>query len=111
MITWISKKQVFKNGKKFYKAGDEIPAELLTEARLESFKKKKLVKVTEEIKPEPEKVKPEKVAKPKPVIKEPEPVIKKSTVEESKPFIDESTFGDANRPLIPAIESQEDDND
>lgn len=92
MITWISKKQVFKNGKKFYKAGDEIPAELLTGARLESFKKKKLVKVTEEIKPEPEKVKPEKVAKPKPVI-------------------DESTFGDANRPLIPAIESQEDDND
>ena len=45
VITWIDKKSTMLNGKKTYRAGDEIPAGLLTAERIETLVKSKKIRV------------------------------------------------------------------
>jgi hypothetical protein len=77
MITWIDKKSVLMlANRKIIKAGQEVPAGILSDARIEVLRKQKKIKaVVSDVEPAP--VKPEKVAKPaKPVkVVEPEPEI------------------------------------
>lgn len=49
-ITWIDKKSVLRGDKKFYKAGDEIPAGSLSPARIELLKSQKKIRVGDEVK-------------------------------------------------------------
>jgi len=52
LITWIDKKSVLLHGKNRYKAGDKIPAGILTPARIDALVATKQIKIGE-IKPDP----------------------------------------------------------
>jgi len=47
MIKWIDEKSVLKVGKELFKAGDIIPADALSEKRIELFKSLKQLEVVE----------------------------------------------------------------
>ena len=49
MIKWIDEKSVLRNGKKVYKAGDEIPADLLSDSRIDHFSREKKIKIVDYI--------------------------------------------------------------
>lgn len=44
-ITWIDKKSVLRADKRFFKAGDEIPADVLSPSRIELLKSQKKIRV------------------------------------------------------------------
>jgi hypothetical protein len=64
MIKWTDKKSVLMYKGKIFKAGDAIPAGILSENQTADFKSLKKIKVDEPAKPEP---KPVKVIEPEPV--------------------------------------------
>ena len=49
MIKWIDKRSVLSSGNKSFKAGDVIPAGLLSQSRIEDLKKQGKISVTGEI--------------------------------------------------------------
>lgn len=49
-LTWIDKKSVLRADKRFFKAGDEIPADVLSPGRIELLKSQKKIRVGEEVK-------------------------------------------------------------
>ena len=62
MITWIDKRSVLMLAdRKLIKAGQEVPAGVLSDARIELLKKQKKIKVVASEPVKPEKVKHEKV--------------------------------------------------
>jgi hypothetical protein len=64
MIKWTDKKSVLMYKGKIFKAGDAIPAGILSDNQIADFKSLKKIKVDEPAKPEP---KPVKVIEPEPV--------------------------------------------
>ena len=46
-LTWIDKKSVLRADKRFFKAGDEIPADVLSPGRIELLKSQKKIRIGE----------------------------------------------------------------
>jgi hypothetical protein len=84
-ITWIDKKSTLLHGKNTYKAGDTIPAGILSASRLDTFVKAKKIRIGDPVADASVKVKTlmglEVAAKV--ILPEPEPV--PEPVEEKKP--------------------------
>ena len=100
MITWIDKKSVLMlANRKIIKAGQTVPAGILSDARIEALKKQKKIKVVVSESVEPvavkEKPKPVKIEKPKPVkpvkVVEPEPEIIETPEPEFTPEADDES--------------------
>jgi len=86
MIKWTDKKSVLMYKGKIFKAGDAIPAGILSDNQIADFKSLKKIKVDEPAKPEPKPVEPVKIEK---VVEKKERPVKKIEPEPEPEIIPE----------------------